>query len=99
MPPEYSRTEQSDSEISLGARVESLEFLVLGLLRALKDNAEGKWAVVDAFQIMSQSLDDASLNRSHAHRRICKQTFAEMLLLAWGKGDEAAAGLDAENQS
>jgi hypothetical protein len=95
MPPEFSRSASANDEALLEARIETLEFLVLGLLRGLKDNQEAKWALMDAFELMTQAQGDGGLNRPHAHRRLSKRTYAEMLLLAWGKEDEVTSSLRA----
>jgi len=69
---------------ALEARVEALEFLVLGMLRGIGSNGPCKRSMLEMWRLMAGVLEDPDLELSRAYRRECKLAFAERVLLAWG---------------
>jgi len=68
---------------SLEARVEALEFLALGLLRAHRENAVCKASVIDTFRLMDQLLAQPEMRKRPAYQLECKMHYADAVVLTW----------------
>lgn len=73
---------------ALEARVEALEFLVLGLLRAHRENAVCKASVVDTFKLMDQLLAQPEMKKRPAYQLECKMHYADAVVLTWCASDD-----------
>lgn len=79
-PPNESKLSQTKA---LEARVEALEFLVLGLLRAHRENAVCKQSVIDTFQLMNLLLAQPEMRKRSAYQLECKMHYADAVVLTW----------------
>lgn len=79
-PPSKSALSPSKA---LEARVEALEFLVLGLLRAHRENAVCKASVIDTFRLMDQLLTQPEMQKRPAYQLECKMHYADAVVLTW----------------
>lgn len=80
MPPNQPALSQTKA---LEARVEALEFLVLGLLRAHRENAVCKASVIDTFKLMDQLLAQPEMKKRPAYQLECKMHYADAVVLTW----------------
>ncbi|GGD57716.1 hypothetical protein [Pseudoxanthomonas indica] len=69
---------------SLEARVEALEFIVLGLLRGSRDNPTCKRSVIATFELLDKVLEAPEMRQKKAYRDACRMAFSEAIMLAWG---------------
>ena len=69
---------------SLEARIEALEFIVLGVLRASKDNPICKRSVIDTFELLDKVLETPEMKQSEEYCKACRMAYADAIMLAWG---------------
>ena len=79
-PPNRSKLSRTKA---LEARVEALEFLALGLLRAHRENAVCKATVIDTFKLMDQLLAQPEMRKRPAYQLECKMHYADAVVLTW----------------
>lgn len=79
---------------SLEARVEALEFLALGLLRAHRENAVCKASVIDTFNLMDQLLAQPEMRKRPAYQLECKMHYADAVVLTWCDEDSELGWTD-----
>lgn len=72
---------------ALEARVDALEFLMLGVLRGIGNNCPCKRSMLEMWRLMFEVFEDPELDLKRAYKRECKLSFAERLLLAWGDSE------------
>lgn len=75
---------------ALEARVDALEFLMLGVLRGVGNNGQCKRSMLEMWRLMVEVFEDSELDLNRAYKRECKLAFAERLLLAWGDFESKA---------
>jgi|GEM_PF-3787761 len=68
---------------SLEARVEALEFLLLGLLRANRENDTCKASIVNTFRLLDELLAQPEMKKRPAYQLECKMHYADAVVLTW----------------
>jgi hypothetical protein len=74
---------------SLEARIEALEFLVLGLLRGNRESGACKMSVVSTFLLMDELLALPELKKQPAYQLECKMHYADAVVLTWCDEDSS----------
>lgn len=86
-----TRTRQSLTTVeAMEARIDALEFLMLGVLRGIGNNSPCKRSMLEISRLMVEVLEDPKLQLKRAYKRECRLAFAERVLLAWGDFEPTA---------
>ena len=68
---------------SLEARIEALEFLVLGLLRGNRESPTCKESVVNTFRLLDELLAQPEMKKQPTYQLECKMHYADAVVLTW----------------